>query len=253
MFKMMNRLKIASITLSVFLSLNINAQIEPKVSAPNSPESVEVIDLAQYLPPLSILIDTAIANSPAVKQIENQIMMQEYNVRIVRKDWTEMISASGGAYYSSNSQSTISEDFGLLPESQALTYRVGGGVNVPLDFFATRGDRIAIEKLQVENLKMQREIIKDAVAKQVLETYNLLLLSQRLLSISTAEKEAAVIIYEMSEKKFRDGELTLDQLAANTGFKAKSATSYEKQRTQFSDAYNRLERLVGVPLSKIEY
>jgi len=78
------------------------------------------------------------------------------------------------------------------------------------------------------------------------------LLLQRQLTILTEAKESSSLIMEMAEERFRQGELTLDQLGQNTELKAKYNMSFEEVRTEFFNTYGRLERIVGVPFSKFE-
>lgn len=237
--------------------LNSFAQVDPEQTLGQPPvDSIterQGADLAQYLPPLSILIDSAIANSTQVKLAEIQIKMREYEVSQNKKDWSDLVSFSGQYRYTDITGLAVTED-GLPVQSQSSAgFYLGAGVRVPLSYLTQKKDRMEMAKLNVDVMETQYEAARKMVREEVINTYNELLLLQKLINISSEARESTDIIYQMSEERFRDGELGLEQMGSNTGLKAKYASEYEQMKTQFSNTYSRLERLVGVPLSKLEY
>jgi outer membrane protein TolC len=241
----------------VFACFFSKAQDDTPEVPMDSLTDAKFIDLADYLPPLSILIDSAIANSPQVDILEAQIKSQEYQVSVTKKGWTDLVGLSA-QYRLSESGIAQVEDGVFFPGSDPDNpgpqsgYIVGVGVRVPLSYLTNRKDRIQVARMNVEIAEMQKEAAKKEVKEEVIRTYNQLLLLQRLIKIGTEAKEFSDLIFQMSEERFKDGELSLDQMGANTGLKAKYATEYETLRTEFSNTYALLERLVGVPLSKLQ-
>lgn len=213
---------------------------------------IDFINLQDYLPPLSILIDSAIANSPEVQSAQNQLKMQEYNAGVIRKDWANFISFQGQYFYNSIERNTLSDNGLLIPANQTLGYRFGANASIPLTVFYGRKDRVKMAEAQIEAQESELNIRQRMIKEEVINTYNQLLLTQRLVSIMTEAKNSASLILEMSEERFRDGELTIDQLGATTNLKATYDANYEQMRTEFSTTYAKLERLVGVPLSKLK-
>lgn len=251
----MRILKTALVVGFVVASFNIHGQDESgqTVAAPDSLMDNESTDLSQYLPPLSILIDSAIANSTEMELADLQIMMSEYEVARGKKDWADIVSISA-QYRLSEAGIAQVEDGIFFPASDGPTtgYVVGVGFRLPLSYFTTRKDRLQMTKLNVDLMEAQKEAVAREVKEKVIQAYNQLLLLQRLIKISTEAKEFSELIFEMSEERFRDGELSLDQMGANTSLKARYATEYEQLRTEFSNTYALLERLVGAPLSKLQ-
>ncbi len=245
-----------SLLVSITLSFSAKAQIDSAQAAIDSITADNFIDLAQYLPPLSILIDSAIANAATVDLMDAQIKSSEYAVSLSKKDWTQLINLS--AQYRVNESGVAQVQDGIFfPASEegggpTAGYILGIGVSLPLSYFTTRKDKLNISKLEVNQLEIQKESVERQVKEEVINTYNQLLLLQKLIRISTEAKEFSDIIFQMSEERFRDGDLSLDQMGANLGLKAKYATEYEELKTEFNNTYALLERLVGVPLSKLK-
>ncbi len=200
------------------------------------------INLVDYLPPLSVLIDSAIVNSPEVAFYDARIEMRENEVIIEKKNWSEDIMLQG-AYNAGSFGNAVLQQLNV-------GYNYGVMLQIPLSTFYGRSNRINAAEANRKSEIYKREEMKKTVKESVIETYNHLLLFQRLLKIMTEAKESSQLIAEMAEERFRDGELTLDQLGQSTDLKAKHAAEYEQLRTEFSNTYARLERLVGVPFSK---
>lgn len=253
--------KKTTLILAIFgvFAFSMNAQEtvpQPTVNVDSITDD-QFVDLAQYLPPLTILIDSAIANSTQVDMVDAQIKQTEYEVSRAKKDWADLVSATATYRYSQSGVAQIQDGIFFPaedpnnPGAQA-GYIIGAGVRLPLSYFTDRKDKLKVAKLNVDIMEVQKEAMERQVKEEVINTYNQLLLLQRLIKISTEAKEFSDIIFQMSEERFRDGELSLDQMGANTGLKAKYAAEYEQLKTEFSNTYALLERLVGVPLSKLQ-
>ncbi len=253
MYKM-NILK-SAITLIAILLVNtaVRAQVDPVSVPADSIGQPEFVEFAQYLPPLSILIDSAIANATSVEMTDIQIQRSEYEVSRNKKDWAEIVNINA-QYRLSNSGIAQVEDGIFFPASSEPVsgYVLGVGVRLPLSYFTERRDKLQMARLNVELTETQKEAAKREIKEQVIQTYNQLLLLQRLIGISTEAKEFSELIFQMSEERFRDGELSLEQMGASTSLKAKFSSEYEQLKTEFSNTYALLERLVGVPLSKLQ-
>lgn len=205
------------------------------------PDSL-IVELKDYLPPLPLLIDSAISNSPQVAYFEALVKSREYAVSMVRKDWASNISISG-TFNGGNSN--------VLDESVNVTgTNYGARVNIPLSTVIGRKDRIMqAESMREADLANLRDA-KIAVRNEVTELYNRIFLLQRKLIITNEARQQGKIMMDMAEKRFIEGDLSLDELGKNTELKAKYANLYEDQRTEFSNTYFSLQRLVGVPFSK---
>ena len=207
------------------------------------PDSL-IINLSEYLPPLPLLIDSAIANSPDVAYFEARVKMSEYSLASVKKDWASNISVSGT--FNGGNNNLINNQINVV----GVNY--GGRVTVPLSIFIGRQDRVgqaeAVVESETANLK---QAIRE-VRIEVIETYNRLFQLQRKLEITNEARQQAMLIMEMGNKRFIEGELTMDELGQNTELKAKYANLYEDQRTAFSNTYFSLQRIVGVPFSKFK-
>lgn len=241
-------------TMVIVLGLSVSANSQDDLAgAVKIADSIETLDLVDYLPPLAMMIDSAVVNSPEVAFFDAQVKLWEYEVGVQKKQWAQNVTVSGGYNWSFGNQIIIAGISTGADQNQINEgYTFGVGISVPISTIYGRDDRIGKAESSREGEQMNREAAIRTVKETVIETYNSLLLQQKLLNITSEARESSIMISDIAEEKFRDGELSLEELGQSTELKAKYATEYEQLKTQFSNTYFQLERLVGVPFSKFE-
>lgn len=233
---------LALICLSILLSPDTgNAQTFGRSKGVVSEDSL-IIDLANYLPPLNLLIDSAVANNPQIEYYRQRQLMFEYEIGIGRNQWME-----GVRLFTNYNMGTSGASDGAIFVSG---FQYGLNVQIPLSMFFGQRDAGKMSKAasMAEEQQKERTIIE--IQTKVEETYSRLFMLRDLIREATNAKESAQFIYEQSEAKYIRGEIPLDELGQNADLRTKWATNYITLKTQFYDTYRRLERLVGVPFSK---
>lgn len=236
-----------------FSATNAFAQIDSAYAASVRKDSTDRVriegilkgaDIESFLPPLTLLIDSAIANSPEVQQAEAFIKIREFETAQARKAFWSTVTVGGQFNYGS---------FGnLLIDEVSIGQQAVFTIQMPLSTWIGRSDRIGEKEGYIESEKARREAASRQVQENVIAAYNQLLLLRRQLEIVGDAKETGQLVKEMAELKFTEGELEVDQLGITTDFWARQGTQYEALRAQFSNTYYALERMVGVPFSKFE-
>jgi outer membrane protein TolC len=211
------------------------------------------ISLLDYLPPLQVLIDSAMMHSPEIAHYESVIKAREHDVARERKAWAEDVYFGYQYNYGTQGTDVINQGTGSIVTNEINSgYQYSVAMRLPLSLFYGRQNKIGIIEAQLESDQYKRDETVLSIKEKVIQEYNELLLLQRLVKIQSRAKESAILIMEMAEQRFRDGELSLDQLGANSDLRNKHESEYERLRSEFSNSYYRLERLVGVSFSKFE-
>ncbi len=236
---------------SVFVLL-LPALLSAQTTGNTSAKTILTIDslfvnLLDYLPPINELIDTAVAHSPEVKYWHAQVKLREYEVSLAKKDWARDVYVTG-QYQGGTLGANINPDGSAI----LLGYLIGAGLRVPLSTVVGRKDRIGAAEAWLESTISKKEEAIRNIREVIFNEYQKLLMIQRKISILAETNESTSLIMEMAEERFRQGELTLDQLGTNTELKTKYSLIYEELRTEFFNTYTQLERLVGIPFSKFE-
>ena len=105
-------------------------------------------NLIGLLPPLQLLIDSAIANSPEMTISEVELMQSEIEIKQGNKDWSELIAVNGRYTYG---QFLATDDFGVAAFSTPRGgYQVFAGIRLPLGYFMTRNERMTLLRAQME-------------------------------------------------------------------------------------------------------
>jgi outer membrane protein TolC len=227
--------------LSLFCTVNLQAQTFGRSEGNVNQDSL-IIDLADYLPPLNLLIDSAVANAPQIEYYRQRQLMFEYEIGIGRNQWMEGVRV----FTNYNLGTTGSSDGAIFVQG----FQYGINAQIPLSMFFGQRDAGKMSKAAAaaEDAQKRRTIIE--IQTEVEETYSRLFMLRDLIKEATNAKESSQFIYEQSEAKYIRGEISLDELGQNADLRTKWATNYITLKTEFYDTYRRLERLVGVPFSK---
>lgn len=210
------------------------------------------VNIMDYLPPLAVLIDSAMNHAPEKDYYDALVEVAERDVILAQKDWAKDVRVTGGYTWTYGNQ-VLSQYNVVLNNNQINEgYNLGVGITIPLSTWYGRKDRIEKAEAMRESQLARYSRLENEVKESVIETYNQLILLRKQLDIISEAKESSRLISDMAEDLFRDGEMTLDQLGQTTELKARYASEYEQLRTEFNNTYLRLERIVGVPFSKFK-
>lgn len=202
------------------------------------------VNLNSFIPPVNILLDTALKHSPKLSYYKAIVKQREYEVGVAKKEWMHGIRIGGQAQGGNLGNETLNDI--------NLGYLGAVWVQIPLSSIVGRPDEVGAAESVLESARYRRDEIEREIIEEVLEEYNQLLLSQRLLEIKADARETAILLMDMAERGFEDGELSVSDLARTTDLKSKIMTEYEVVRTDYENSYHRLERLVGLPFSRFD-
>jgi len=219
-------------------------------------------DLTKYIPPLYLLIDSAIANDPETKRWEFESEVFEHEIKVQRKMWVRDLSV--GANYTPlvnfMPQWTMNGDgspiFDPVNFNNAFgfTSSVYGRAEVSLDqlFFKNKETIKALEA-QSKADAQGAIVASRLIAARVTELYNNLFMYQRMLEINQKAIQMGKMGVELGEEKFRNGQIQLSELSQLYDLMTKYGLDYERSYSAYRSAYIELERVVGVPLSKFKF
>jgi len=174
-----------SFLLLFLFSLNVNAQIlendESKLFNPLTD------DITKRLPPLRILIDSAIANSPYVRYEELKADYYYFEMLSQARYWTEHFSLNLDANFGRwtfNDRTELGTDGRFyFSESIRDNLAVGFYIRFPIASLIDRRNRINKQKKWIELSFTQREVNSRVVQREVIESYNLMVQWQNYIRI----------------------------------------------------------------------
>lgn len=217
-------------------------------------------DLTKYLPPLYMLVDTAIANDPRREVYTSQAELYEHQMTVQKRSWLKEISI--GATYTplvnlTPQWTNINGELVSNPNQNQQIIGFGSSIyanaQLPLFYWATNKAEIRKLESQAASSMAQGEESERLIAARVTELYNNLFMYQRMLEINQKAIQMGKMGVELGEEKFRNGQIELSELAQLYDLMTKYGLDYERSYSAYRSTYRELERIVGIPLSKFKF
>jgi len=212
-------------------------------------------NIAQKLPPLEALIDSAIANSPQIQMDELNADLTRYEIISAKRQWLQhwgldMVANYGTYLYNDRDQLTRLDKF-YLSESRRLNYGAGVYVRMPVFYAVDRKNEINKKKKYREIAIVNREIHVRVIRQEVIATYNTLMQQQDILKITNDYQQVAEMMMRNAENMFLTGEIPPEEYARQKDYQTRGATDYALTIGRFNSAYTLLEELVGIRFNLI--
>ncbi len=208
-------------------------------------------DIASKIPPLSVLLDSAVAHNHYVQFRNLQIIVNECKLKAKQAEWTRNLGIQGNLgygnlyNYSSNSESGIPTSNITTSRSES-NYNGAVYLNMPVNTVADRKNQIKLAKTEIEQAREMAGEQSSETRQLTIKQYNDVILKQRLLRIRSKYMETARISMQMAEKEFSNGIVTVTEYTRISEIVTHSEADYETARIDFLTAYMVLEEIVGM-------
>lgn len=211
------------------------------------------------LPPLTALIDSALVNSPLLKQYEALLEISQLEKEGVKHNWSKNIY--GITEYKYGTTDNIILIDGVNPaqatsasgtSQQVNLFQVGAGLRISLYDLAQRKRQTSIAIAKYEYASAQRDEIALLIKREVTLLYNDVMLAQRMLAIKSETQQAKLLHFNLAEKQFLEGELAVSEYSKIIEMIAKSSGEYETAKMDFGTKYFLLEEAVGLKIDELK-
>lgn len=226
--------------LGAFISTGVFAA-EPNAFSPLNDE------ISEFLPPLSVLMDSAIQNNPYVRFRDLQLLIEDCKLKGIKTEWTRHMGVQGevryGTYdsYVSTGGSSISNS-----TSEDLRWSTSTFFSIPLETFIKRKNQLRQSKLEHEQAKYMAEVQREELKQVVIRQYNDLILKQKILKIKSKFKATSDLNMLMTEKGFTNGTVPMNEYAMITENTNRAETDYATAMVEFQTSYQLLEVICGM-------
>jgi outer membrane protein TolC len=210
---------------------------------------VKVLDTDTLLP---ILIDSAIHFSPEARKTRGLQLVAELNNKIGKNAIYDAISMHGSYGYGTNYSAVNNQVIGSgsnLTTAQTSFYNAGIGIQLPLSLLMNRKNQRKVKQAMVETAVADRDNTELLVRQDVINLYQEFKLSQKLLGVSSKNKEAAEVNNVLAQKDFLNAQITVDQVSGVMEKYNKAIVDFETNVIKFQTNLLHLEAYTGVNLS----
>jgi outer membrane protein TolC len=214
-------------------------------------------DISIKLPPLSVLIDSAIVHSAKVKFIDQQLIIDEYKLKAKRIEWSRNIGLQANTGYGNlyNYSSSTTGSIDPIPTTAIRSqrqYSASVYINLPLNTLLDRKNQIKITATELEQAKSSAISQREEIRQQVIVYYNGLIVKQRVFRIKVKNLETVRVNMQMVEKQFLNGVIPLTDYTQMLGNVANLETDFENAKMDFLTAYMILEEIVGLRFNLVK-
>ncbi len=247
----MNRRTSFAFTIIIAWSLLINCATQAQSVSADS-LLVRVLATDRLLP---MLIDSAIKYSPEVQRIGSNQDYAAANLRISKNIIYSAVSMVSSYNYGTNI-SAVSNQSGTTGGNNFTTaqnsfYNVGVGLQLPITHLMNRKSIIKAGQSQVNMAIAEKDKAALFIKQEVIRLYQDFKLSQKLVVISSKNKQSAQINNTMAEKDFLNGQITVDQVSRVLDIYNKSIIEFETNVNRFQLMYMQLEAYTSTNLSTL--
>jgi outer membrane protein TolC len=224
-----------------------------------SPESVAqttempaptLTDTVLFVPPLGVLIDSALRNNALIRYRNLDINAKETNLKSQRSSWIRNFGIQADSRFGTFDNFSTNTSEGQSPsilatKSSQFNYGVGAYVKIPFYDIVNRKNQVSQAKLELNQAESMADAQRDEVRQTVIRQYNDLLLKQRLLNIKSRNLGNSRLNMEMAEEQFRNGVIPLSEFVRISEIVSNAESAYESARSEFSTTYMLMEEIVG--------
>ena len=205
------------------------------------------------IPPLKILIDSAINHNAMVRFRTQDIGVKESDLKSEKKLWTKNFGVQADTRYGNFINNSISVDQGnstlIASSNSQFNYGLGLYLKLPVFDIINRKTQVKIGKLEVERAKSLAEAQKDELRQDVIKRYEELKRNEKLLTITSQNLGNAKVNMEMVEKEFRSGVISIYEYVRLSDMTARIESDYENAKSEFLLTKKLMENLVGFTLN----
>lgn len=204
------------------------------------------------LPSLQTLLENA-RSSPQMSFYENNIELEERELKTVRREWLNYMKINASYNYGSSdiyNQTYIDNGLPVVNNSgrRQNYWNIGGGLSIPISGIFNRRNKIKQQKKRVEQVENDLDRSFDELRLKIIETYSTIIEQLSSLESVTEAMTMAQTNYAGAENDFLNGKLDMQSLARQKSIEASSIRAYEEVRRSLNSALLKLEVLTNTPI-----
>lgn len=213
--------------------------------------STQKEDIIKMLPPLRDLIDSAERNSPLLKLIEADVVIQRLKTVSLKREWMRNIGFEASVRYGYGllDNFVLSQNFGndLYYQNIETRYNIGVFLKIPLSNIYDRSSiKISIKEQEKANYQLEKTL--NELRQLIIVQYNNVVKAHRSLSLRTESLALYQIQAERAEKDYLNGQISISEYARLKEMLTGSLMNLEENKIEFLTALQLLQEAVGVKI-----
>jgi len=220
-------------------------------------------NVQEVLPPLSVLLDSAVVHAAQVNYEELHAMRNRYEIKRARLEWTQYFGINlDGSLGNWINKDTYLNGYNPAPyqtiiltppniNSNRWDYAISVWVRFPLSSILKRKNEIMIGKKEVEMSLALRDQRANEARLETIRYFNSMLQAQSKMKISNEYQEYTRVQMLMADLQFQNKEIEIAEYARLKEIQIRGANDFEQYKSEFSMNYQLLEETTGMKFNLI--
>ena len=202
---------------------------------------------------IPLLTNAAVEHSARLKALSIEKSISQEDIKLAKKNILGAVSINGNYGYGNLAGGGVTDpgNSSLFRTSPSIRYFAGIGVGLPLDRAVSRGALLKKQELNYQRAEMEQQEQQNQLRQQIIQLYQNVLLTKKLLALQQQAYVTVHTNYQLMEKQFRQGQLSLPELSAASSQLTQAAIAQESARSQFDTAFMLLEEIAGAKISSL--
>lgn len=202
---------------------------------------------------LPLLTEAIIHHSSQLRVLSLDKLAVEQDIKITKKNILNSLAVGGTYSYGNLGGAGVPDPANptLFNTYNASRYSTGLSLSVSLAQVMSRRNQVERERINLDRTEANRQEREDQLRQLTIQLYQNVLLARKLL---TLQQEAYVTVqstYRLTEKQFRKGQLSLNELSGANAQLTSAAMAQESARSQYETAFMLLEESAGAKVSTL--
>ena len=204
------------------------------------------------LKPLSVLTTLALQNAPQIKVNLIEEARQTLAYQAQKKSWADLIGLQFNTMYGNGSVLDASGNGSstsyLLSNKQNFSSNISLGMRISASDFLTRGTKANMQKVQIDRVRAEKELLEDAIRETVMTLYVQLELSLKKISMRAEGVENQRVSFVIAEKYFKEGNYLPSEYSTLLSRIAAAEDQYEDAKAETKKLQLILKNIVKAPI-----
>ena len=204
------------------------------------------------LKPLSVLTNLALQNSAQIKANLVDEARQTLAYQAQKKSWADLVGLQVNTIYGNGSVLDATGNGTttnyLLSDRKNFSTNISLGMRISASDFLTRGIKADMQKVQIERVRAEKEMIEDHIREIVLTLYVQLELSLKKIKLRAEGVENQRMSFVVAEKYFKEGNYLPSEYSTLLSRIASAEDQYEDAKADTKRLQLLLKNLVKVPI-----
>ena len=215
-------------------------------------QTLELNNATIQLLPLQTLIDSALMNSPLLKQQDALITKQELLAKIEKRRWLNTLALTGSAAYGTGNNLSLTNQGPVLTNTlttqTTVFYNAGITFYLPIANIFTTKVKIKAEKEEIYYQQEKKEEIEQTITQSVIAGYQELLLLDKKLAVKASKVNSFQVSKDLAYEQMQNGTINITDYNEVIEKYNAALLELEETKSEMTTAFYLLELLVGTKI-----